>query len=180
MNNYIINKYLKFKKSENLNDLIQINKQYELNKIYFSKSDEILKRINYIYNYQKIKNKKYMRKKIISNILNYGIKTFLREYYFSINLTPFNINKLLFNQTKKLSKKKSSLKKENSFNNKNRLNSTLLSNFKKKDSPINLSPQIRHNQSCFICEINTLSDLKYAFDKDYISRFGKTILKWNK
>ena len=31
-----------------------------------------------------------------------------------------------------------------------------------------------------ICEINTLSDLKEAFDKDYISHFGKTILKWNK
>ncbi len=31
-----------------------------------------------------------------------------------------------------------------------------------------------------ICEINTLNDLKEAFDKDYISHFGKTILKWNK
>ena len=31
-----------------------------------------------------------------------------------------------------------------------------------------------------ICEINTLDDLKDAFNKDYISRFGKTILKWNK
>ena len=31
-----------------------------------------------------------------------------------------------------------------------------------------------------ICEINSLSDLKEAFDKDYISKFGKTILKWNK
>lgn len=31
-----------------------------------------------------------------------------------------------------------------------------------------------------ICEINSLNDLKEAFDKDYISRFGKTILKWNK
>ena len=31
-----------------------------------------------------------------------------------------------------------------------------------------------------ICEINTLTDLKDAFDKDYISHFGKTILKWNK
>ena len=30
-----------------------------------------------------------------------------------------------------------------------------------------------------ICEINTLDDLKKAFDKDYISHFGKTILKWN-
>lgn len=29
------------------------------------------------------------------------------------------------------------------------------------------------------CEINSLSDLKDAFDKDYISKFGKTILKWN-
>ena len=31
-----------------------------------------------------------------------------------------------------------------------------------------------------ICEINTLNGLKEAFDKDYISHFGKTILKWNK
>lgn len=31
-----------------------------------------------------------------------------------------------------------------------------------------------------ICEINSLNDLKEAFDKDFISRFGKTILKWNK
>ncbi len=31
-----------------------------------------------------------------------------------------------------------------------------------------------------ICEINSLNDLKEAFDKDYISNFGKTILKWNK
>ena len=31
-----------------------------------------------------------------------------------------------------------------------------------------------------ICEINTLNDLKQAFDKDYITHFGKTILKWNK
>ena len=31
-----------------------------------------------------------------------------------------------------------------------------------------------------ICEINSLDDLKEAFDKDYISKFGKTILKWNK
>ena len=31
-----------------------------------------------------------------------------------------------------------------------------------------------------ICEINTLQDLKEAFDKDHISHFGKTILKWNK
>ncbi len=31
-----------------------------------------------------------------------------------------------------------------------------------------------------ICEINTLADLKEAFDKDYISHFGKTVLKWNK
>ena len=31
-----------------------------------------------------------------------------------------------------------------------------------------------------ICEINSLNDLKEAFDKDYISHFGKTILKWNK
>ncbi|MBE6495461.1 MAG: ribitol-5-phosphate dehydrogenase [Methanobrevibacter thaueri] len=31
-----------------------------------------------------------------------------------------------------------------------------------------------------VCEINSLNDLKEAFDKDYISKFGKTILKWNK
>ncbi|WP_407408854.1 ribitol-5-phosphate dehydrogenase [Methanobrevibacter sp.] len=31
-----------------------------------------------------------------------------------------------------------------------------------------------------VCEINSLSDLKEAFDKDYISKFGKTVLKWNK
>ena len=31
-----------------------------------------------------------------------------------------------------------------------------------------------------ICEINSLNDLKEAFDKDYISAFGKTVLKWNK
>ena len=31
-----------------------------------------------------------------------------------------------------------------------------------------------------VCEINSLNDLKEAFDKDYISHFGKTILKWNK
>ena len=31
-----------------------------------------------------------------------------------------------------------------------------------------------------ICEISSLNDLKEAFDKDYISNFGKTILKWNK
>ena len=31
-----------------------------------------------------------------------------------------------------------------------------------------------------ICEINSLNDLKEAFDKDYISQFGKTILTWNK
>ena len=31
-----------------------------------------------------------------------------------------------------------------------------------------------------VCEINTLSDLKQAFDKDYISHFGKTVIKWNK
>ena len=31
-----------------------------------------------------------------------------------------------------------------------------------------------------VCEINTLDDLKEAFEKDYISHFGKTILKWNK
>ena len=31
-----------------------------------------------------------------------------------------------------------------------------------------------------ICEINSLNDLKVAFDKDSISKFGKTILKWNK
>ena len=31
-----------------------------------------------------------------------------------------------------------------------------------------------------VCEIGSLNDLKEAFDKDYISHFGKTILKWNK
>ena len=31
-----------------------------------------------------------------------------------------------------------------------------------------------------IYEINSLDDLKEAFDKDHISKFGKTILKWNK
>lgn len=31
-----------------------------------------------------------------------------------------------------------------------------------------------------VYEINSLNDLKEAFDKDYISKFGKTILKWNK
>lgn len=31
-----------------------------------------------------------------------------------------------------------------------------------------------------ICEISSLNDLKEAFDRDYISKFGKTILKWNK
>ena len=31
-----------------------------------------------------------------------------------------------------------------------------------------------------VYEINSLNDLKEAFDKDSISKFGKTILKWNK
>jgi len=31
-----------------------------------------------------------------------------------------------------------------------------------------------------IYEINSLNNLKEAFDNDYISKFGKTILKWNK
>ena len=31
-----------------------------------------------------------------------------------------------------------------------------------------------------ICEINSLNDLKEAFDRDHISKFGKTVLKWNK
>lgn len=31
-----------------------------------------------------------------------------------------------------------------------------------------------------ICEIQSLDDLKEAFDKDHISNFGKTILKWDK
>ncbi len=31
-----------------------------------------------------------------------------------------------------------------------------------------------------VCEINSLNDLRQAFDKDYISHFGKTVLKWNK
>ena len=29
-----------------------------------------------------------------------------------------------------------------------------------------------------VCEIKSIDDLKSAFDKDYISNFGKTILKW--
>ena len=31
-----------------------------------------------------------------------------------------------------------------------------------------------------VCEINHLDDLKESFDKDSISKFGKTVLKWNK
>lgn len=31
-----------------------------------------------------------------------------------------------------------------------------------------------------VCEINSLNDLKEAFDIDHMSKFGKTILKWNK
>ena len=31
-----------------------------------------------------------------------------------------------------------------------------------------------------VFEINSLNDLKEAFDKDYASRFGKTVLKWKK
>ncbi|MEE0934350.1 MAG: zinc-binding dehydrogenase [Methanobrevibacter sp.] len=31
-----------------------------------------------------------------------------------------------------------------------------------------------------VCEINSLNDLKEAFDKDSISKFGKTVLIWNK
>lgn len=31
-----------------------------------------------------------------------------------------------------------------------------------------------------ICEINSLNDLKIAFDRDNITPFGKTILRWNK
>ena len=31
-----------------------------------------------------------------------------------------------------------------------------------------------------VCEINSLNDLKVAFDKDNITPFGKTVLKWNK
>ena len=31
-----------------------------------------------------------------------------------------------------------------------------------------------------VCEINSLNDLKIAFDKDNITPFGKTVLKWNK
>ena len=29
-----------------------------------------------------------------------------------------------------------------------------------------------------VCEIKSIDDLKSSFDKDYISGFGKTILKW--
>ena len=45
------------------------------------------------------------------------------------------------------------------------------------------NPQLFENLEKLItnvCEINSLNDLKEAFDKDYISQFGKTILKWNK
>ena len=48
---------------------------------------------------------------------------------------------------------------------------------------LNENPQLfEHLEklSTNVCEINTLNDLKEAFDKDYISHFGKTILKWNK
>lgn len=48
---------------------------------------------------------------------------------------------------------------------------------------LNENPQLfEHLEklSTTICEINTLNDLKEAFDKDHISHFGKTILKWNK
>ena len=38
----------------------------------------------------------------------------------------------------------------------------------------------RRDRVTNICEINTLNDLKEAFDRDYVSHFGKTILKWNK
>lgn len=31
-----------------------------------------------------------------------------------------------------------------------------------------------------VCVINSIDDLKDAFDKDYVSKFGKTILQWNK
>ena len=31
-----------------------------------------------------------------------------------------------------------------------------------------------------ICNISSIEDLKVAFEKDYISPFGKTILKWKK
>lgn len=48
---------------------------------------------------------------------------------------------------------------------------------------LKLNPQLfEHLEKLIanICEINSLNDLKEAFDKDYISQFGKTILKWNK
>lgn len=31
-----------------------------------------------------------------------------------------------------------------------------------------------------VCVIHSINDLKEAFDKDYISKFGKTVLKWDK
>ena len=31
-----------------------------------------------------------------------------------------------------------------------------------------------------VCEVTSLDDLKEAFDRDYISHFGKTVLKWEK
>jgi ribitol-5-phosphate 2-dehydrogenase len=48
---------------------------------------------------------------------------------------------------------------------------------------------LKHNPQLFeyleklitnVCEITSLNDLKEAFDKDYISHFGKTVLIWNK
>ncbi len=31
-----------------------------------------------------------------------------------------------------------------------------------------------------VCDIRSINDLKEAFDKDYVSKFGKTVLKWDK
>ena len=48
---------------------------------------------------------------------------------------------------------------------------------------LNKNPQLfeyLENLITNVCEINSLNDLKEAFDKDSISKFGKTILKWNK
>ena len=46
---------------------------------------------------------------------------------------------------------------------------------------LNKNPQLFSYLSKLItnvCEIKSIGDLKSAFDKDYISNFGKTILKW--
>ncbi len=58
-----------------------------------------------------------------------------------------------------------------------------------KEDFVGVVDTLNHNPQLFeyleklvtnVCEINSLNDLKDSFDKDYISNFGKTILKWNK